>query len=139
LAATLALCSIVPVPSTAQERAPAPSSQPRPPRLGRLGEISPNPVVGSATIPFQIVCDVAPRRRHVVSLRVYNVLAQHVGTPVLEGAGRPVTRLLLECGHYAARWDGTVLRTRKRAPAGTYLFELEVDGRRTTRKLLVAR
>jgi hypothetical protein len=138
-AAVIALCSIVPVPSAAQGRPPAAAPPSRPPRLGRLGASSPNPVVGSATIPFEIICAAGSPRTHVVSLRIYNVLAQLVAIPALEGAGRPVARLHLACGRYAARWDGNVLRTRRRAPGGTYVLELDVDGRRTTRKLLVAR
>jgi len=38
---------------------------------------------------------------------------------------------------YAAYWDGTVLSTGQEAASGVYIYQLIVDGRRFTRKMVV--
>src|SRR4030065_353551 len=48
----------------------------------------------------------------------------------------------LACGHpagcsYAAYWDGSVLNTGQEAASGVYIYQLTVDGRRFTRKMVV--
>jgi hypothetical protein len=79
---------------------------------------------------------------HVVSVRIYNVLAQLVAVPKLEGEvglNRPVSNLSVPCGSYVAFWDGKVLNSGKEAASGVYLYELVVDGERSTKKAFVAK
>jgi hypothetical protein len=132
LALVLALCAI-PAKSAAGQ------SQPRGRKAGVLGQNYPNPFNPETFIPFTVDdCD-GTLGQHVVSLRVYNVLAQLVATPVLQGPGQPLTNLTLGCGQYVAYWDGKVLNTGREAASGVYLYELVVDGQRTARKMFVAK
>ena len=77
--------------------------------------------------------------QRLVSLRVYNVLAQLVATPELHGAGVPVAGVRLSCGSYLAHGDGRVSRGHRPATSGVYVYELVIDGQRTSRKMFVAR
>lgn len=70
-----------------------------------------------------------------VTARVYNVLAQLVAVPTLQGseprpaAEQPLENVLLSCDEYTAYWDGKNASTGKTAAPGMYLYKLEVDGR----------
>ena len=76
-----------------------------------LGQNYPNPFNPETTIPFSIGgapgCP-DPSRQFRVSLRIYNVLAQLVAVPVLQGGsagvagGQPLSNVLLTCGQYTA-------------------------------------
>ncbi len=116
-----------------------------------MGQNYPNPFNPETTIPFAVgdsACSDggAP---HVVSLRIYNILAQLVAVPVLQGgssasgsgaaAGRPVTNLTLTCGTYTAYWDGKLINTNTEAPSGLYVYELVIDGTRFVRKMFSAK
>lgn len=114
-------------------------SAPRGRKLGSLGQNYPNPFRPETFIPFSIDDCGTPVRQRVVSLRIYNVLAQLVATPVLQGADKPLSGLRLSCGDYVGYWDGTVLRTHRPAPAGVYLYELVVDGQKSSRKMFVSK
>jgi len=80
-----------------------------------LGQNFPNPVSQDTRIKF-VIADAQgctdPGRQHRVSLRIYNLLAQQVAVPVLQGGvgnvagGEAVESLLLTCGEYMAYWDG---------------------------------
>jgi hypothetical protein len=100
-------------------------------------------------IPFVVgppVC-VDRFRSYVVSMRIYNVLAQLVSIPTLERAaeppavvpaeleGRPLNNVRLSCGRYIARWNGRHVTTGRRLAPGIYLVELVIDGHRLTRKV----
>jgi hypothetical protein len=100
-------------------------------------------------IPFVVgppVC-VDRLRSYVVSMRIYNVLAQLVSIPILEraaeppavvpaeAAGRPLNNVRLSCGRYFARWNGRHMTTGRRLAPGIYLVELVIDGQRLTRKV----
>lgn len=84
-----------------------------------------------------------PTRQYRVSLRIFNVLAQHVATPVLQGGaagvagGQPLENVFLPCGEYTGYWDGKVRNTDREAPSGIYSYRLEVDGRPITRKMTI--
>src|SRR6202171_2723083 len=75
----------------------------------QLGENSPNPVNQDTRIPF-VVGDAQgctdSGRQHRVSLRIYNLLAQQVAVPVLQGGvgnvagGELLENLLLTCSQY---------------------------------------
>jgi hypothetical protein len=137
LALALALCAVPTKQAAGQEAAP----QPRGRKLGVLGQNYPNPFNPETTFPFKIEYE-GCRGTHVVSLRIYNVLAQLVAVPLLEGEiglHRPVSNLSLPCGSYTARWDGKVLNSGREAASGVYLYELIVDGERSTRKAFIAK
>ena len=108
-------------------------------KLGTLGQNFPNPSSPDTWIPFSVDdCDARGGQR-LVSLRVYNVLAQLVATPILHGAGVPVAGVRLSCGNYVAYWNGRVAHGRRKADSGVYVYELVIDGQRSSRKMFVAR
>ena len=87
---------------------------------------------------------------HVVSIRIYNVLAQLVAVPLLRAdqsaeapppglVGRPLNKLLLPCGRYLAYWNGRQVMTGRPLPAGVYLYELIVDDQRIAGKLTIGK
>jgi hypothetical protein len=140
-ALVLVLCAMSPgsadgqAPDTAIPAPPAPRSH----RLGTLGQNYPNPFRPETYIPFTVEdCNGAGGHR-VVSLRIYNVLAQLVATPVLHGADKPIASLKLSCGEYMGYWDGKVSKSRRPAATGVYVYELVVDGERSSRKMFMAK
>src|SRR6058998_1548827 len=74
----------------------------------------PNPFNPATTIPFSLSGDLFSNgHRPVVSLKIYNVLAQLVAVPILQGTGEALTDLELTCGSagpspcaFNAYWDG---------------------------------
>lgn len=112
-----------------------------------LGQNYPNPVTSDTRIPFTIgdaSCS-DPSRLYRVSLRIYNVVAQLVAVPVLQGGtgntagGDRIDNVYLTCDKYIAYWDGSNLNTQQAVPAGVYLFRLEVDGKAVVKKMLVSK
>jgi hypothetical protein len=109
-----------------------------------LGQNYPNPFNPTTTIPFTVgdapTCS-DQGRIHRVTLRIYNVLAQLVAIPILQGtsgnAGQPLENVSLSCGQYTAYWDGMYLRSNREVASGVYLYRLEVDGRMLVRKMIV--
>ena len=103
----------------------------------------PNPFNPATTIPFALSGDLfANGHRPRVSLKIYNVLAQLVAVPVLQGTGEPLDKLELTCSNsagcgYSAYWDGNVPGSGQQAASGVYLYQLTVDGARYTRKMIV--
>jgi hypothetical protein len=132
-ALVLALAAVAPQSASGQDSAL------RGRKFGTLGQNYPNPFRPETFIPFSIDDCETPSRQRVVTLRIYNVLAQLVATPLLQGADRPVANMRLSCGDYVGYWDGTVLRSHRQAAAGVYLYELVVDGQRSSRKMYVAK
>ena len=112
----------------------------------KLGQNFPNPVNQDTRIPF-IVGDALgctdSGRQHRVSLRIYNLLAQLVAVPVLQGGagnaagGELLENLLLTCNQYLAYWDGKYSQTGEDVASGIYLFRLEVDGKVLVKKMIV--
>jgi hypothetical protein len=137
----LALCALVPGRAWAQ-------SQPSRKDLStgsRLDQNTPNPFNPETRIAFGIggfpnCLDAG--RQYRVSLRIYNVLAQVVAVPVLQGGaagvagGQPLDAVYLTCGEYTAYWDGK-LRSGREAASGIYGYRLEVDGHAITRKMTI--
>jgi hypothetical protein len=74
-----------------------------------------------------------------VSVHIYNVLAQLVAVPVVEGAGQAAENLRLPCGNFVAFWDGRVQSTGRQAASGIYIYELVVDGERIAKKMIIAK
>ena len=119
--------------------------------VGGLGQNYPNPFNPETTIPFSIGDESCADsgRQYAVSLRIYNLLAQLVAVPVLQGTGssgsagaggRPVKGLSLTCGSYTAYWDGKYLNTGREVSSGVYLYQLEIDGKpQEARKMYVAK
>src|SRR5438477_12148985 len=91
--------------------------QASPPPLVELKQNYPNPFNPATTIPFTLNGDLfANGRRPRVSLKIYNVLAQLVAVPILQGTGEALTDLELTCGipgsspcAFTAYWHGIVL------------------------------
>lgn len=110
-----------------------------------LGQNFPNPFNTETTIPFTIggwpEC-VDAGRQYRVTLRVYNMLAQPVAVPVLNGGssgastGQPLRDVMLTCGEYQAFWDGKSSDGSRDLSSGVYLYHLEVDRRPLVRKLV---
>jgi len=115
---------------------------------------TPSPTIGSqqnrsssfnpaTTIPFRVSGELFLKgHRPVVSLRIFNVLAQLVAIPILRGSGKALDSLALSCPtalgcNYNAYWDGYVTSTGKLASSGVYIYQLEIDAKRSTRKILV--
>jgi len=106
-----------------------------------LGQNYPNPFNPETTIPFRLPQSVFENgRRPVVSLRIYNVLAQLVAVPILQGSGQPLDNVRLEwngTGQFSAYWDGKIIGTSREAPSGVYVYQLVVDGQRETNKMTI--
>lgn len=106
-----------------------------------LGRNSPNPFNPETWIPFAIGQDrFADGHQPVVSLRIYNVLAQLVAIPVLQGSGQPLEKLALDwngTGNFVAYWDGRYINSEREAASGVYVYQLEVDGERQTKKMTI--
>jgi hypothetical protein len=134
LALVLALCAISPKSAAGQD-----PKSPRERKLGTLGQNFPNPFKPDTFIPFTVDDCNGRGGQRLVSLRIYNVLAQLVATPLLHGAGVPIAGVRLSCGKYLGYWDGTLRRGRHKAAPGVYVYELVVDGQRSSRKMFVAR
>ena len=150
LALVLALCAATPKHAAGQQQ-----ESPRGRKSGVLGQNYPNPFNPETTIPFTVgdsSCSDGTKR-HVVSIRIYNILSQLVAIPKLliiakdqdttatsppVAADQPVRNLHLVCGNYEARWDGKD-HENKDVAAGIYVYELNVDGERQIKKMVVAR
>lgn len=113
-----------------------------------LGQNYPNPFNPETKIPFSIGDGAGcadPSRLYRVSLRIYNVLAQPVAVPVLQGGtgnvagGEPISGLSLTCNQYTAYWDGKDAKTQQEVASGVYLYRLEVDGKAVVKKMLVSK
>jgi hypothetical protein len=111
----------------------------------QLGQNFPNPVTQDTRIPF-VIGDAQgcsdSGRQYRVSLRIYNLLAQQIAVPVLQGGGNvaggePLESLLLTCGQYQAYWDAKNSQTGEEVASGIYLFRLEVDGKVLVKKMIV--
>ncbi|PYP41179.1 MAG: hypothetical protein DMD48_01110 [Gemmatimonadetes bacterium] len=119
--------------------------QATPPPPVELKQNYPNPFNPATTIPFTLSGDLfANGHRPKVSLKIYNVLAQLVAVPILQGTGEALTDLELTCGSagpspcaFNAYWDGNVLNTDREAASGVYIYQLIVDGKRFTKKMIV--
>jgi hypothetical protein len=110
----------------------------------QLGQNFPNPVNLDTRIRF-VVGDAQgctdSGRQYRVSLRIYNLLAQQVAVPVLQGGvnaagGEPLDGLPLTCGEYTVYWNGKY-QTGDDVASGIYLYRLEVDGKVLVKKMIV--
>lgn len=115
------------------------SAQERPPPLVELRENYPNPFFPSTTIPFVLNPDLCERgHQPLVSLKIYNVLAQVVGVPILVNADDVrLEDVRLPCGTHEAFWDGRTPAGKRKASPGLYYAQLTVDGERYTRQMII--
>ena len=133
--AGLVLCT----PQAGRTQAPA-----RPAQV-ELQQNYPNPFNPATTIPFRLSEALfANGHRPVVSMRVYNVLAQLVAIPTMQASGEPLDGVALECRdprngfcEFSAYWDGKYLGTDRDAASGVYVYQLVVDGQRLSRRMVV--
>ncbi len=142
----LALGALVPRQSSAQGAGPPAAPGKRGTGLF-LGPNYPNPFVSETRIPFTVgdsTC-AEPARQYKVSLRIYNLLAQLVAVPVLQNGtitlagGQPLEEVQLTCGRYTAYWNGASLADKHPVASGLYLYQLEVDGQKDVRKMIVVK
>jgi hypothetical protein len=119
------------------------AQQGRPTDAVRLGRNYPNPFNPETTIPFELGQSLfANGHQPIVSLRIYNVLAQLVAIPILQGTGEPLDGVKLSwngTGKYSAYWDGKVLNTDREAPSGVYVYQLIVDGQSFTDRMMITK
>lgn len=105
----------------------------------------PNPFNPATTIPFRLSEELFQAGRQVVvSLRIYNVLGQLVAIPSLQQSGQPLENLELQCREvrdgfceFSAFWDGRYLNSNREAASGVYVYQLVVNGQRTSRRMIV--
>jgi hypothetical protein len=121
----------------------AQGQQGSPPAGVELKQNFPNPFNPATTIPFSLGAEMfSAGHRPRVSLKIYNVLAQLVAVPILQGTGEPLDHVELSCASistcdFSAYWDGNVLNTGRQAASGIYIYQLVVDGRRYTKKMII--
>jgi hypothetical protein len=117
------------------------AAQGRPPPTVELRENYPNPFFPATTIPFVLAtqrCEGG--HRPLVSLKIYNVLAQHVAVPILlHSDGRRLENVRLSCGLHEAYWDGSFRQKNRQLTPGIYYAQLTVDGERYTLKMIARR
>jgi len=96
----------------------------------QLGRNFPNPFNPETFIPFQLKAELfLGGQRPVVSLKIYNVLAQLVAVPIVQGSGEKLQDAPLNwngTGDYTAYWDGKVQGTDREAASGVYVYQLIV-------------
>lgn len=117
------------------------SAQERAPPAVELRENYPNPFFPATTIPFGLNPELCERSHQpLVSLKIYNVLAQVVAVPILLSSnGERLDGLRLRCGEHEAYWDGKFLDRRRELTPGVYYAQLVVDGQRYTLKMIAQR
>ena len=119
------------------------SQQGTPSATVQLKQNYPNPFNPATTIPFSLGAELfSSGHRPKVSLKIYNVLAQLVAVPILQGTGEKLDNVELLCSapvtcDFSAYWDGNVLNTGQQAASGIYIYQLVVDGKRFTKKMIV--
>jgi hypothetical protein len=117
--------------------------QQTPPATVSLKQNYPNPFNPATTIPFSLGAELfSGGHRPKVSLKIYNVLAQLVAVPILQGTGEQLDNVQLSCAStttcdFSAYWDGNVQNTTQQAASGIYIYQLVVDGQRFTKKMII--
>ena len=135
-AVALGLLVVVPSSGRAQEGSGIPGVQ--------LHRNYPNPFNPETTIPFSLPQSLWSDAggQPVVSLRIYNILAQLVAIPILQGSGERLENVSLQwngTGQYSAYWDGKILNTDREAASGVYIYQLIVNGQAISRKMAIVK
>ncbi|NIM52078.1 MAG: hypothetical protein GTN62_01365 [Gemmatimonadales bacterium] len=135
-AVTLGLLIAAPAVAQAQDTTAAPPTV-------QLHRNYPNPFNPETTIPFSLDRSLwSSGRPPVVSLRIYNILAQLVAVPILQGTGELLDNVSLVwngTGDYAGYWDGKVLGTNREAASGVYVYQLTVNGKTVSKKMTIVK
>ncbi len=134
----LALFVLAPLALEAQQ-------QPRGTNRVELQQNYPNPFNPATTIPFRLSADLwANGQRPIVSLKIYNVLAQQVAVPSLQQSGQTLDNVQLDCVNpnsgfcdFSAYWDGFYQNSTREAASGVYVYQLVVNGQHTSRRMIV--
>jgi hypothetical protein len=109
----------------------------------QLGRNYPNPFNPETTIPFTLDESLwSGGAQPVISLRIYNILAQLVAVPILQGSGEQLDGIQLPwngTGQYTAYWDGKVRGTDREAASGVYVYQLVVNGQAHTKKMTIVK
>ena len=121
------------------------AQQPSRPTQIELRQNYPNPFNPATTIPFSLSVDLfAGGHRPVVSLRIFNVLAQLVAIPSLQQSGQSLDNVELDClsphdgvCDFSAYWDGHYLNSSREAASGVYVYQLVLNGQRSSRRMVV--
>ncbi len=122
---------------------PVSGQGPGSPAAVSLKQNYPNPFNPATTIPFTLSAELfANGHRPKVSLKIYNVLAQLVAVPRLQGGGERLQDVQLSCANavscdFSAYWDGNVETSGQQAASGIYIYQLVVDGQRFTKKMII--
>ena len=108
-----------------------------------LGQNYPNPFNPETRIPFELHEGLfSDGRTAVVSVRIYNVLTQPIGSPValnhISGQVPLIDLEYLSPGRYEAYWDGLDQFGREVA-SGIYFVQLTVNGVRDMMRMYVAK
>jgi hypothetical protein len=131
----LGLLIAVPRIARAQDEAGGPKVQ--------LHRNYPNPFNPETTIPFSLSASLWDGgRQPVVTLRIYNILAQLVAVPILQGSGERLENIALAwngTGDYSAYWDGKIQGTDREAASGVYIYQLIVDGQTFSKKMTIVK
>src|SRR5258707_13602912 len=90
LALVLALCA-VPTKQAAGQQSTSQSREQK--QSGSLGQNYPNPFNPETAIPFEITNCEGAVGQQTVSIKIFNVLAQIVAVPILDGTGWPFPNL----------------------------------------------
>lgn len=104
----------------------------------------PNPFRTETRIPFELGSDLFEGGRSVVvSVRVFNLLGQHIATPILvdhpAAANQPAINLTFDRpGRYEVLWDGRDGSGRE-VSSGIYFCEIRANGSRDLVKMIVQR
>ena len=104
----------------------------------------PNPFRTETRIPFELGADLFEEGRSVVvSVRVFNLLGQHIATPILidhpTAANQPALNVAFDRpGRYEVLWDGRDGSGRQ-VSSGIYFCEVRANSARDLVKMLVSR
>ncbi len=139
------LALVVSTDSLQGQQAPGADDRTRGQEIGfTLDQNYPNPFNPETRIPFELYEGVfVDGRPAVVSVRIYNLLLQYVGSPTALGhpAGDGVPIVDLEYpfpGRYEAHWDGRD-RSGAMVASGVYILELTVNGQSQILKMFVTK
>jgi hypothetical protein len=82
-------------------------------------------------IPFRLQLDLfGGGQQPMVSMKIFNVLAQVVAVPVVPGSGIRLDKAPLAwngTGDYTAYWDGKLQGTGREAASGVYVYQMVVQ------------
>lgn len=142
----LAMLTLVLMPRVGESQA---TQSPKPKPVVSMKQNYPNPFNPEARIKFTVGDDYPTcsdkGKQYRVTLKVFNILAQVVAVPQLEGSsgsvagGQRLDNVLLACGEYTAFWNGKYLNTSREVASGVYLWNIEANGQRFTVKSTVAK